>query len=226
VPSVLISGANRGIGLALARSYAADGWVVHACARDPDLATELRGVLGHVTLHRLDVTDAGEIAALKTALDGVPLDVVINNAGVFGGRGAGLGHLDPETWARVLQVNTIAPIKVAEALLGNVSASDRRTLAFISSRLASIGESGGGEYVYRSSKAALNAAARNLALDVAARGVRTLILSPGWVKTDMGGAGAALAPEDSARGLRGVIDAATDEMSGRFWNHDGSEIPW
>ncbi len=226
MPSVLVTGANRGIGLAFVRAYAADGWRVHAACREPEAARDLKAVAGEVSLHRLDVTHAGHIAALAAEV-AAPIDLLLNNAGIAGPRGLGLGEIDAEAWAEVLLVNAIAPIEVAQAFAEQVAASGRKTMAFVSSRMGSIGENtSGGSVVYRSSKAALNAAVKSLAIDLAPRRVKAVVLHPGWVKTDMGGAGAAITTESSVAGLCRVIDKLTQDMSGRFWNYDGTEIPW
>ena len=224
--SVLITGSNRGIGLALARAYAADGWRVIAACRAPDDARELQALAGDVSLHRLDVTDQDQIAALAADVTS-PIDILINNAGIYGPRRPAFGELDAVAWAEVLHVNAIAPIKVAEAFVEHVADSERKTMAFLSSRMGSIGEnSSGGTMIYRSSKAALNAAVKSLAIDLAPRGIKAIVLHPGWVKTDMGGAGAPITPEESVAGLRRVIDGVTARVSGRFWSTEGAEISW
>ena len=226
MPSVLITGSNRGIGLALARAYAADGWRVIATCRAPTGARELQALAGDISLRRLDVTEQDQIAALAANVTS-PIDILINNAGIYGPRDPALGVLDAAAWAGVLRVNTIAPIMVAEAFAGHVADSGRKTMAFLSSRMGSIGENtSGGSMIYRSSKAALNAAVKSLAIDLAPRGIKILVLHPGWVKTDMGGAGAPITPEESVAGLRQVIDGVTAPMSGRFWSTDGAEISW
>ena len=226
MPSVAIIGASRGIGLAFVRSYAADGWRVHASCRDPGAAADLNAVAGDVRVHRLDVTNENKAAAVARAIDG-PIDVFIHNAGIYGPRQTSLGELDAAVWQDVLRVNTIAPLKVAEAFIDQVAAGERKTMAFLSSKVGSIGEnSSGGSYFYRTSKAALNAAVRSLAHDLAGRGVKAIVLHPGWVKTDMGGPSALITPTESVAGLRKVIDNLTSAQSGHFWNYDGSEIAW
>ena len=226
MPSVAIIGASRGIGLAFVRSYAADGWRVHASCRDPGAAADLNAVAGDVRVHRLDVTNENQAAAVARAIDG-PIDVIIHNAGIYGPRQTSLGELDAAMWQDVLRVNTIAPLKVAEAFIDQVAAGERKTMAFLSSKVGSISEnSSGGSYFYRTSKAALNAAVRSLAHDLAGRGVKAIVLHPGWVKTDMGGPSALITPTESVAGLRKVIDNLTSAQSGHFWNYDGSEIAW
>lgn len=227
MPTVLITGANRGIGLEFARRYAADGWRVHAACRDPAGAQDLKKIKGDVAVHRLDVTEAREVAALAKALEGEPIDLLINNAGIYGARGDGPGHMDYPAWEETLRVNTLAPLRVSEALLPNVAASDKKLIVAITSRMASIELNvEGGSYAYRSSKAALNAAMRSLAADVRAKGVAVAVFSPGWVKTDMGGRGAPVGVTDSVAGMRAVIARLTLADSGRFFNFEGKQIPW
>ena len=224
--TVAVVGANRGIGLAFVRSYAASGWRVHACTRAPDAAPELKAVRGDVRIHRLDVTDPAEIAATAAAIDD-PLDVYIHNAGIYGPRGVQFGAVDAAAWEEVLRVNTIAPLKCAEAVLPLIERGRMKTMAFLTSRMGSIDDNtSGGAYIYRSSKAALNAVVRSLAIDLAGRGIKAIVLHPGWVKTEMGGPGATLEPDASVAGMRRIIDRLTPAQSGRFWNHDGRELPW
>ena len=223
--TVIIIGASRGIGLEFARQYAADGWTVHATCRNAAEPGAL-GQIDGVRIHGLDVLQVDDIAKLRRDLRGQSIDVMIHNAGIYAPSDARFGSLDPEVWNDVLRVNAIAPLKLAEALIGNVLASDRKVMAFLSSRMGSIGESSGGEPIYRSSKAALNATVRSLAMDKESAGLIAVVFSPGWVRTDMGGAGAPLSPTQSVTGMRKVIAGLQPLDSGRFWNHDGAEIPW
>lgn len=224
MPTALVTGANRGIGLEFVRQYAGAGWHVIATCRKPDTAAELKAVAGTVEIHRLDVTDAGQIAALAQTLKGRPIDLLINNAGIMG-HGT-IGRIDYAAWEEVLRVNTLAPVRIVEALLPNVAASERRQIVALTSRMGSIAESGGGYYAYRSSKAALNAAMHALAADLKGQRITVALFHPGWVKTDMGGPGALVAPRDSVAGMRAVIERLRPADSGRFFNYDGSEIPW
>ncbi|MFQ6017368.1 MAG: SDR family oxidoreductase [Kiloniellaceae bacterium] len=230
VPSVLITGANRGIGLEFACSFADDGWTVHACCRQPDKAQDLKqlrdGSVGNVALHRLDVTDGLKVASLARELAEEPIDVLVNNAGIYGPR-TGFGETDYDQWVPVLAVNTLAPMRLAERFVEHVARSERKLIVNISSRMGSIAENtGGGAYIYRSSKAALNMVAKGLAVDLAPRGITVVVFHPGWVKTDMGGPRAAIAPAESVAGMRAVIDRITPADSGRFFNFDGREVPW
>jgi NAD(P)-dependent dehydrogenase (short-subunit alcohol dehydrogenase family) len=172
------------------------------------------------------VTDEASIAALARALGGAAIDVLVNNAGVYGRRQS-LGHIDYGGWEGVLRTNVLAPVAVTEALLPALQRAERPRVALITSRMGSIADNtSGGTYAYRSSKAALNAAGRSLALDLRGRGIIVLLLHPGWVRTDMGGAGAPLAPRDSIAALRRIIDGAQMPDSGGFFSYDGSEVPW
>lgn len=224
MPTALVTGANRGIGLEFVRQYAGAGWHVIATCRKPDAAAELKAVAGTVEIHRLDVTDAGQVAALAQALEGRAIDLLINNAGIMGH--GSIGRIDYAAWEEVLRVNTLAPVRIVEALLPNVAASERRQIVALTSRMGSIAESGGGYYAYRSSKAALNAAMHALAADLKGQRITVALFHPGWVKTDMGGPGALVAPRDSVAGMRAVIERLRPADSGRFFNYDGSEIPW
>ncbi|HEY3175426.1 MAG TPA: SDR family oxidoreductase [Candidatus Polarisedimenticolia bacterium] len=229
--TVLVTGANRGIGLELARQYATDGWRVHACCREPGSARELdllqRASGGRVIPHRLDVTDAARIHALAAQLAGQPIDILLNNAGVYGTQGESFGNLAESDWIEVLRVNTLAPFRMAEAFVEHVAASGMKLFATISSKMGSIDDNtSGGRYAYRSSKAAVNMVTRSLAVDLRGRGITAVVLNPGWVRTRMGGAGAPLAVEESVGRIRAVLDRVTPAQSGQFLDHDGSVIPW
>jgi NAD(P)-dependent dehydrogenase (short-subunit alcohol dehydrogenase family) len=220
MPTILVTGAGRGLGLELARQYAADGWRVIGTVRGGDLKN-----IGVETL-TADVTDTAAVKDLARKLKGVPIDVLFCNAGIIGKRGMALGSFDYAEWEQVLRVNLLGAAAVIEALVDNVAASERKTVAVMSSRLGSIAESSGMTLPYATSKAALNLLAKGLAETLRPRGVIVAALSPGWVKTDMGGQGATLMPETSVRGLRKVLAGLKREDSGRFFSHDGSQIPW
>jgi len=226
VSTILITGANRGIGLELARQYAAEKWSVIATCRDPKAANELRALKGDIRIEALEVTDEKRLRAVAKALAGTPIDVLLNNAGMLTGY-EGLGQTDTKSWLQTLHVNTIAPLHMVEAFIDHVAASQQKKIASITSGMGSIGgNSGGGAYAYRTSKAALNMAMATAANELRARGVIVAVISPGWVKTDMGGAGATLTPEESADGIRKVIAGLRPQASGRFFNYSGEEIPW
>lgn len=173
-----------------------------------------------------DLTSRAQIAALAKALQGEPLDVLFCNAGISGRRGMALGSFDFDSWEEVLRVNLLGAAALIEALVENVAASRRRVIALMSSRLGSISESSGMTLPYATSKAALNMLAKGLAAGLASRGIVVVALSPGWVKTDMGGSAAPLSPQTSVAGLRKVIERLKPADSGRFFSYDGSSIPW
>ena len=226
--SVLITGANRGIGLEFARQYAAAGWRVHACCRHPEAAAELVALKGQdLSVHRLDVADPAGIATLAQELKGQTLDLLLNNAGTYGPAATGFGRLQSEPWLDAFRINSIAPLLMVQAFLEHLEAGRGRTIATLTSKMGSMSDNGsGGSYVYRSSKAALNAALKSLSLDLAPRSLKVLILHPGWVRTDMGGPHGEIAADESARRLRALIAGATAQDSGRFIDIDGSTIPW
>lgn len=237
MPTVLITGASRGLGLEFARQYAADGWQVIATARDPAgseaLATVARA--GNVELHALDVADLAAVAALARTLEGRSIDLLINNAGLMGGTGSAtdgaraqaFGRTDYAEWERVLRVNVLAPMKVCEAFVEHLAAGGGGKIVTLSSVLGSIGSNAqGGLYLYRSSKSAVNAVMRSVALDLAPRGIVAVAVHPGWASTDMGGARAPLKPEASVAALRQLIARLGPAESGRFWRYDGEEMPW
>lgn len=237
MPTVLITGANRGIGLVLARQYAAEGWHVIATCRDPGAAADLAALaeIGRITeIHTLDVTDFIAIKGLAKKLEGRGIDVLLNNAGRLGpwekphSRDEQLlGSFDFDEFIAQFRVNTLAPLAMAEAFADHVAASGEKKIVAISSRVGSIaGNSSGGYYAYRASKAGLNAEFASLAKDLAPRGISVAVMHPGWVKTDMGGPGADIEVEESASGLRHVIAGLCPERSGGFFNYDGTEIPW
>jgi NAD(P)-dependent dehydrogenase (short-subunit alcohol dehydrogenase family) len=220
---VLITGANRGIGLELARQLAARGDDVVATCRDPESATELRAL--DVTVARLDVTSAEDVARLIESTQG-PLDVLINNAGV-GVRGQPLGSLDYDRFARFFDTNAMGPVRVAEAFLPRLRSGERRVIASITSRMGSIADNtSGGSYEYRASKAALNMANRSMAVDLGPEGFVCMVLHPGWVQTEMGGSAAPTTTDESATGLIKLIDAADSEYNGGFYDYTGQLLPW
>ena len=209
MPTALITGAGRGLGKELARQYEADGWrVIGTTRRD------------------FDVTQPQEVKTFSEKLKGIPIDLLFCNAGISGKRGTSIGSFDYASWEEVLRVNVLGAAAVAEALVDNVAASERKVIAFMSSRLGSIADSGGQTLPYASSKAALNMVARAFSILLAPRGIIVLALHPGWVRTDMGGDGAPLEPGESVRGLRKVIAGSKKEDSGKFLTHDGAGLPW
>lgn len=223
-PTVLITGANRGLGLEFARQYAADGWQVIATARKPDRADELAGLGADVV--QLDVTDQASVDRMAAALADRPIDVLINNAGIFP-RVNSLESTDIGAVQSVLEVNVVGPMRVTKALLPNLRQGQQKKIVNISSYLGSIEKNAtGGAYGYRESKAAINMFSRTLAADLGSEGFISIALHPGWVKTDMGGAEAPLEPEESIRGMRAVIQKLTAAQNGTYWGHHGDQVPW
>ena len=218
--TVLITGANRGIGLEFARQYRDAGWDVIATARDPSDADELKA-LG-VRVEALDLSDADAVASFGAKVDG-PLDLFVSNAGTnrpMDGQSAA----DAREWQAMMMVNAIAPYLLGRALLPKM-ANDGKMIA-VSSGMGSIGDAGGGWVPYRTSKAALNMAWRSLSLEAKPRGVACVLFSPGWVKTRMGGSGAEITPKESVSAMRATIDQLTVEDTGKFMRRDGSPLPW
>lgn len=231
MPTLLITGANRGLGLEFTRQYAAAGWRVLACCRTPHQATALQALAdatpGQISLHALDVADLEAIDMLARELRGTPVDLIINNAGIYPDRRGGFGQTDYDAWLQAFLVNTMAPTKMVEAFIGNLELGQRKIVATISSKMGSVTDNTSGDcYLYRSSKAATNMVVKSLALDLAARGIRAVVLHPGWVQTDMGGPNALITPAQSIAGMRQVLDRLTDADSGRFISYDGTEVPW
>lgn len=228
--TVLITGANRGIGLEFARQYAEQGWQVIGTARQLP-AEPLRNLTqqfgGRVSAVSLDVTDDTRIRALARELNGQTLDLLVLNAGVYGQDNDEFGRIDAGIWHRTFQINTIAPLKIMEAFVDHVAKSDRKVIVALTSKMGSMTDNrSGGSYVYRSSKAALNAVVKSAAMDLRERAITVLALHPGWVKTDMGGDNALITPKQSVFGLRQIIDNATLAHTGRFYQYDGTEVPW
>ena len=226
--TVLVTGANRGLGLEFARQYRAAGWKVIATARQPGEAAELKALGEGVRIVPLDVTKAESVAALSEALGKEPIDLLINNAGQgVGLDGGSLAGLDVGQFERVLQVNTLGPVRVTQALLPNLRAGKGKMVVGISSGLGSIAENReGGFYGYRESKAALDMFMRSLAAELKPEGFICVSLIPGWVKTDMGGPNAPLTPEESVAGMRKVLDGLKPENTGQFWSYKGTQVPW
>lgn len=220
--TILITGAGRGLGLEFARQYAAEGARVIATVRKPEAGRALAELGAQV--HLLDVTDAGQVKRLAASIKD-PIDVFICNAGINGLRGPGMP--DIARWQDTLATNLMAPVALAHELLPLVAASTTKKMAFVSSRLGSIGVcTASGNIAYNTSKAALNMAVKMMSIAFASQGVTCLVLSPGWVATDMGGASAPLKPEQSIAGMRAVIARATSADNGAFFHHDGSALPW
>jgi len=222
--TVLITGAARGLGLDFTRRYAAKGWKIHACARNPD---GLKGIDGDIHPHKLEVTDYDAVTSLAKELSAEAIDVLICNAGIGGERGsAPLGAVDPAAWRQIFEVNTLAPLMMAQAFVEHVARSTERKLIAISSILGSIANNTGSRYIYRASKTALNMEWNCLARDLAPRGIICVALHPGWVQTDMGGSTATLTIDQSVPPMVKTIAALKPSDNGRFLQYDGKELAW
>lgn len=230
MPSVLVTGSNRGIGLEWCRQYAEAGWRVFATCRRPEAAEELQALAGRypeLSLHRLEVTQDEAMQELRMELQHESIDVQINNAGVYFEKYVGIEEIRFETWLQTFEVNTLGPMRVAEALLEQVARSERRLIVNMTSHMGSIAEiEAPGDYYYRSSKAALNAAMKGLSIALKERGVGVLLLHPGWVRTRMGGRDAPILAAESVAGMRSLAEKFGMAMTGRFFRYNGSEIPW
>ncbi len=233
MPTVLITGANRGLGLGLTKAYLKKGWDVIATCRNPEKANELKGLSGNLEIHSLDVIDFAAVDSLAGELKGRAIDVLINNAGVLGspafekgGAGQTLGDMDYDGLRHTLEVNTIAPLKITEALLPNIEESDQKKVVTITSAMGSLEAMGDGFITYRSSKCAVNSIMRNLSIGLKEKGITVAVLHPGWVRTDMGSEAAPLAIEESVKGLVAEIDKLDLEHTGCWKDHAGETIPW
>jgi len=228
--TVLVTGANRGLGLEFVRQLLDRGDEVIATRRGKAGSGELDAPgdsHGNLRVLELDMREGDSIASFARRLDGRAIDILINNAGVYGPRGAAFGELDGGSWAEVIGVNSIAPMLLAQKLLPNLRGGGARKLVFITSKMGSITDNrGGGSYIYRSSKSALNAAVKSLAVDLAGENFVSLLLHPGWVRTDMGGPNALIDAATSVGGMLRVIDRAGPAESGGFFAYDGAVIPW
>lgn len=221
--TVLITGANRGVGLALARHYHAAGWaVIGVCRSGGEEAAELRDV-AETLIEGIDVTRAEDVERLKGELAGRRLDLLINNAGML--RDESLGEIDFDSIRSQMEINAYAPLRVSEALLDNLGEGAR--IANITSRMGSIADNdSGGRYGYRASKAALNAFGKSLAMDLKPRGIAVAQIHPGYVKTRMVNFGGMISAEEAAAGIAQRIEELTLENSGGFWHSNGEALPW
>jgi len=224
--TVLVTGANRGLGLELARQYAAEGWRVLAACRDPDAAVSLQEIPGAVRLYALDLNHPEQVDRLARELDGEAVDLLYSNA-AWAVKGEGLRQVTQETWDKAMGINAFATLKLAQSLTEVMARSRHRTLVAVSSTMGCPREDNdGGRYAYRASKAALNMIVKTLAADLAPRGIRIVSLHPGWVRTRFGGPRAPLSVEQSVTGMRAVVAGLKAGESGRFFAYDGQEIPW
>lgn len=230
--TLLITGANRGIGLEFCKQYAAAGWRVLACCREPGKADALNKLAARypdlIQLHALTVTDHAQIEQLARTLADETIDLLINNAGVYPAADKlGFGHTDYVEWMDAFNINAMAPLKMAEAFVNQIARSELKLIVTLTSQMGSIDDNGsGGSYLYRSSKAAANMVIKSLSIDLQEQGITAVAFNPGWVKTDMGGPNAMISVEQSVSDMRKVINRLTLEDTGKFIGNDGLVIPW
>ena len=230
MPTLLITGANRGIGLELCNQYLNEDWEVHACCRNPEKASALNQLANKnnkLTIHALEVTNENQMDALKKTLKGKPIDILLNNAGVHALGASQFGKTDDKAWEEAVAINLIAPMKMMEHFVENIAISDKKIIASMSSKMGSMSDNtSGGSYAYRATKAALNAVMLSAAHDLRHLGITALILHPGWVRTDMGGPHGEISVEQSTEMLRKTLDNCDQSDSGKFFDIDGTVIPW
>jgi NAD(P)-dependent dehydrogenase (short-subunit alcohol dehydrogenase family) len=225
--SILITGANRGIGFELTRLLIEDGRRVIATCRDPESASDLNALnASNLHIHQLEVTSTKSIEALKRALSRVQIDVLINNAGEMGSKRQRIDDMNIDAWRHTFDVNTIAPFQVSMALLDNLKLSLRPRIISISSQMGALSRISSGALAYQSSKAALNKVMQVMAKDLESENIIVCSMHPGWVQTDMGGPSADISVNESAAGMISFFDNVTSEQSGRFWKWNGEEHAW
>lgn len=226
MPTVLVTGSNRGIGLEFARQYAAEGWRVIACCRRPEQAADLKAVEGDIRIEGVELADPASIRDLAKRLSGEAVDLLINNAGVYGPDQT-FGNTDYSGFDAVMRSNVLGPTVTVEALLPNLEKGAMKTVVSISSTWGSVGlNEWGGHYLYGPSKAALNMVVKTQAIDLRDKGITVVAISPGWVRTDMGGGAAPLSARDSVALIRGEIAALTPADTGSLISHEGVRLPW
>lgn len=232
MPSILITGSNRGLGLEWVRQYAEDGWRVYATCRHPAEARALQEMgeqFKDISIHRMDVTRSDDINAIAVELMHEPIDILLNNAGVYLEKygGIGLNRLNYQDWESTFRVNTLGAIRITEAFLDHIDRSVKRLVVVISTHMASITDIvSSGSYYYRSTKAALNAAMEGVTQELKPKGIGVLLLHPGWVKTRMGSEDGPIMPAESVSGMRILVNQFTIKDTGKFYRFDGQEIPW
>lgn len=233
--TVLITGANRGLGLGLASAYLADGWNVITVNRNSSPELDTLADSSRLQCHVCDLTDDDALARLAEQLSDQPIDLLINNAGMMAKSGfvreqesvQGFGHFNRDVWRKVFDINLFTPMRMAELFAPHLEAADNGRLVTISSMLGSMElNTRGGLYAYRASKAGVNAIVKSMGFDLAERHITAIALHPGWVRTDMGGTGADLDIATSVNGIKQVIDGLSPTDSGKFLAYDGTEMPW
>ncbi len=228
--TVLITGTNRGIGLEFVKQYLGRGETVLATCRDIATADGLQSLAegsDKLTLLQLDVNSDESRAAFASEIANTAVDIFINNAGIYGPRDASFGNVSADSWEEVMYVNAIAPMLLTQEIIGSLRQGADKKLVYITSKMGSIDDnSGGGSYIYRSSKTALNSVVRSLSVDLNSEGFSVGVVHPGWVRTDMGGPNGLIDTETSVNGMVGVIDNLNMGNTGQFFNYDGNPIAW
>ncbi|VAW50272.1 Short-chain dehydrogenase [hydrothermal vent metagenome] len=229
--NILITGANRGIGLEMVRYSMEQGWRVFACCRNPHNADELFNIAkssnGQISVHIADMQELSTLQALSYELRNDAIDMLINNAGLYGSDKNKFGSVDVESWLQVFQVNSIAPLKMVEAFSQQLQMGKLKVVACMSSKMGSMADNGyGSSYIYRSSKAALNAVVKSLSIDLKELGIITVALHPGWVKTEMGGPNAEISTRECVEQLFSHLSKLNEQDSGRFIDINGADILW
>ena len=226
--TVLITGANRGIGLEFTQQYATDGWRVLACCRNPQSASALQSIAKsntNIEILTLDVADFAQIDALALQLKNISIDLLINNAGVY--PSSSFGDVNYDAFAEGFKINSMAPLKIAEAFVQHITRSQLKKIATLSSKMGSLDDNTSGDsYSYRCSKTAVNMVMKSLSVDLKPYGISVVTLHPGWVQTDMGGSNAMINTQTSVTGLRNVIADLNLQNTGRFIAYDGKQINW
>lgn len=225
--TILITGANRGLGLGMAKHAKDRGFKVLGTARDPDSASELHQIASRVL--PLDTSDMDSISNLARELDDEPIDILVNNAGIFPHECDDINDLDVDALERVIRVNTFGPILTTRALIENLSRGQRKINASITSNLGSITDATKGQMGflgYRTSKAALNMANAVIAHQLKEKGITSVVIHPGWVQTDMGGPQAPLTPDQATASIIQTIDRLSTDDNGRFVNYEGKALDW
>lgn len=230
MPTAVVIGANRGIGLEFTKKLLAQGYQVTATCRDQANATDLNQLVATnsgLTIQTLDLPNSQQIQALKDSLNGHPVDLLVINAGVGGERGVTIGNVKLDNLQQVFAVNSFAPLLIADQLCDLVAQSEQKMVIVLTSRMGSIADNTSGRsYAYRGSKAALNAMMYSFAFDAKELGIKVLIFHPGWVRTSMGGENALIDTDESVSGMLNIVTHAADYPTGSFVNYRGEILPW
>tara|TARA_Y100000590_G_scaffold145991_1_gene167845 strand:- start:2026 stop:2718 length:693 start_codon:yes stop_codon:yes gene_type:complete len=228
--TILVTGANRGLGIEFVEQYLNEGNEVIATYRSENSSIdlfEMGNERSNLKLLQLDVSSNKSLDSFAENLGNSPIDIFINNAGVYGPRNSSFGNVDEENWIPAIKINAIAPVLLTQLIIKNIRAGTDKKLIYITSKMGSIDDNkGGGAYVYRGSKTALNAVVKSLSVDLKNENIAVALIHPGWVKTDMGGPNALIDKDTSVRGMTEVISNLDISSTGNFFNYDGTIIPW